>query len=91
MFIKSLLLLFLSVAFSQHFQVDVNQTGEVDAIAADEPSISKDDKGNYWEYRFDLGAAPRIDRIIIAWPSGIEQIIFDPPTGQSITLHNPPQ
>ena len=49
------------------------------------------DKGNYWEYRFDLGAAPRIDRIIIAWPSGIEQIIFDPPTGQSITLHNPPQ
>jgi len=73
------------------FQADVNQTGEVDAIAADEPSISKDDKGNYWEYRFDLGAAPRIDRIIIAWPSGIEQIIFDPPTGQSITVHNPPQ
>jgi len=43
------------------------------------------------EHRFNLGRGFVVNRVIIVWPSGIEQTIFEPPIHEPIVVHDPSQ
>jgi len=48
--------------------------------------LSQDD----WRLHFGLGASARIDRITVAWPSGIRQVVENVPADQVVTIQEKP-
>ena len=52
-----------------------------------EPSILVENSGNgEWEYKIDLDRGSVVKSIVIFWPSGIEQTIFEPTINESIIV-----
>ena len=52
-----------------------------------EPSMLVGNSGNgEWEYKIDLDRESVVKSIVIFWPSGIEQTIFEPAINESIIV-----
>jgi len=68
---------------------DIYEAGQLIRKRVNGSSLGRSLTSDQWEYRIELGVASGINRIIISWPSGIEQTIFNPPTRQSIIVYDP--
>lgn len=67
------------------------ESGELETTVVKLSMSDQSSTSGQSEHRFNLDRGFVVNRVIIVWPSGIEQTIFEPPIREPIVVHDPSQ
>ena len=67
------------------------ESGELETTVVKLSMSDQSSTSGQSEHRFNLDRGFVVNRVIIVWPSGIEQTIFEPPIHEPIVVHDPSQ